>query len=105
VRAVTAGGTDDTDGADGIFITRAHPDHSRPRPAFTQKRDLDAQCAEERLRPPQRALILSIYSLCGLTLLAFLNNGLVRAGKHAAVSTRRRRVQCSRLRYRRKRSD
>jgi hypothetical protein len=52
VRAIPAGGTDDADGADGIFSARAHPDHSRPQPAFTGERDLDAQCAEERLRPP-----------------------------------------------------
>src|SRR5580692_6049773 len=52
VRAIPAGGTDDADGADGIFSARIHPDHSRPQPAFTGERVLDAQCAEERLRPP-----------------------------------------------------
>jgi hypothetical protein len=30
------GSTDDADGADGIFSTHAHPDHSRPCPAFTR---------------------------------------------------------------------
>jgi len=48
------GSTDDADGADGIFSTRAHPDHSRPCPAFTRERDLDAQRPEERLRPSQQ---------------------------------------------------
>jgi hypothetical protein len=32
---MTAGGTDDADGADGVFGARAHPDHSRPGAAFT----------------------------------------------------------------------
>jgi hypothetical protein len=49
-RPITAGSTDDADGADGIFSTRAHPDHSRPCPAFTSERDLDAQRPQERLR-------------------------------------------------------
>jgi hypothetical protein len=52
-RSITATSTDDADGADGIFSTRAHPDHSRPCPAFSSERDLDAQRREKRLRPPQ----------------------------------------------------
>jgi hypothetical protein len=52
-RPITAGSTDDADGADGIFSTRAHSDHSGPCPAFTRERDLDAQRPEECLRPPQ----------------------------------------------------
>jgi hypothetical protein len=47
------GSTDDADGTDGIFGTRAHPDHSRSGAAFTRERDLDAQRPEKRLCPPQ----------------------------------------------------
>jgi hypothetical protein len=55
VRAIAAGGTDDADGADGVFSARAHPDHSGPQPAFTRERDLDSKRSQERLRPPQSA--------------------------------------------------
>ena len=51
--AIAARSADDADGADGIFGACAHPDHSGPHPAFTPECDLDAQGAEERLRPPQ----------------------------------------------------
>jgi hypothetical protein len=34
-RPMTAGGTDDADGANGVFGARAHPYHSRPGAAFT----------------------------------------------------------------------
>jgi hypothetical protein len=44
---------DGTEGTDGIFSIRAHPDHSRACQGFTRERDLDAQRPEERLRPPQ----------------------------------------------------
>jgi hypothetical protein len=44
---------DATDGADGMFGTRAHTDHSRSCSAFARERDLDAQRPQERLRPPQ----------------------------------------------------
>jgi hypothetical protein len=53
LQTMTAGSTDDTDGTDGMFSTRAHPDHSRPGAAFTRERHLDAQRPEKRLRPPQ----------------------------------------------------
>jgi len=58
-RPITAGstdgadGTDGTDGTDVIFTTRAQLDHSGPCAAFTRECDLDAQCPEECLRPPQ----------------------------------------------------
>jgi hypothetical protein len=47
---LAARSADDADGADGVFGACAHPDHSRPYPAFTPERDLDAQGAEEGLR-------------------------------------------------------
>ena len=47
VRAIAAGGTDDADGADGVFSARAHPDHSGPQPAFTRERDLDTKRSQE----------------------------------------------------------
>ena len=50
---MTAGSTDHADGTDGVFSTRAHPDHSRARAAFPGKRDLDAQRPEKGLCPPQ----------------------------------------------------
>jgi hypothetical protein len=34
-RSITTDSPDDADGTDGIFGTRAHPDHSRSRAAFT----------------------------------------------------------------------
>jgi hypothetical protein len=51
--SITAGSTDDADGADAIFRTCAHPDHSRHLTTFTGKRDLDAQRPEKRLCAPQ----------------------------------------------------
>jgi hypothetical protein len=55
VRAIPPGGTDDADGADGIFCARAHPDHPRPHSAFTREGNLDPERPQERLRPPQPA--------------------------------------------------
>jgi hypothetical protein len=52
-RLVTAGSTDDTDGADGVFGICAHPDHSHTGTAFTREYDLNAQDPEKRLRSPQ----------------------------------------------------
>src|SRR5262249_7145364 len=49
--AIAAWDADDADGADGIFGACAHPDHSGAHPAFTPEGDLDAQGAQERLRP------------------------------------------------------
>jgi hypothetical protein len=43
-RPITVARTDD---ADGIFSTRAHPDHSPPCSAFTRERDFDAQSPED----------------------------------------------------------
>jgi len=50
---ITAGSTDDANGADGMFAPCGHPDHSRPTPTFTRERDLDTERPQERLRPPQ----------------------------------------------------
>jgi hypothetical protein len=44
-----------TDGADGMFGTRAHADHSRSCSAFARECHLDAQRPQECLRPPQSA--------------------------------------------------
>jgi hypothetical protein len=44
-RPMTAGWTDDADGTDAIFSVGTHPDDSRPAPALSGKRDLDAQGA------------------------------------------------------------
>jgi hypothetical protein len=50
---MATGNTDSADGTDGVFNARAHPDDSRTGPAFTRKRDLDAQRPQERLCPSQ----------------------------------------------------
>src|SRR5271166_4266776 len=52
-RAIPANRTDHADATDGLSRSRTHPDHSCPGPAFARERDLDAQGAQERLRPPQ----------------------------------------------------
>src|SRR5262245_27843255 len=50
---INSGSTDDADATDGVFGTRAQPDHSRPCTTFPEKCDLDAQRPEKRLRAPQ----------------------------------------------------
>jgi hypothetical protein len=50
---IGAYGTDDADSTDAIFRIHAHSDYSVACPAFTRERDLDAQHAQERLRPAQ----------------------------------------------------
>jgi hypothetical protein len=46
---------DATDGADGMFGTRAHVDHSGPCSALARECNLDAQRPQQCLRPPQSA--------------------------------------------------
>jgi hypothetical protein len=54
IMADATDGADGTDGTDAIFTTRAQLDHSGPCAALTRECDLDAQCPEECLRPPQQ---------------------------------------------------
>ena len=53
VTAITAAGTDDTDGADAIFSLPAYYyfDYSGPGSTFPRERDFNTQTPEERLRP------------------------------------------------------
>jgi hypothetical protein len=54
LRTITADSAGEANGAGGgIFGPRARPDHSCSHPAFTPERDLYAEGAKERLRPPQ----------------------------------------------------
>jgi hypothetical protein len=53
LRPIATASTNDADGADGIFGTRAHPYHSGPAPALTRERDLNTHRPEECLRPSQ----------------------------------------------------
>jgi hypothetical protein len=46
---------DATDGADGMFGTRTHADHSRSCSALARECNLDAQRPQECLQPPQSA--------------------------------------------------
>src|SRR5262249_4957156 len=54
-RPITVARTDDADGADGIFSTRARapPGHSGACRPFARDVDLEAQRRENRLPPPQ----------------------------------------------------
>ena len=53
VTAITAAGTDDTDGADAIFRLRAYLYHPGPGSTFPRERDFNTQASQERLRPAQ----------------------------------------------------
>jgi hypothetical protein len=50
-RPIATASTNDADGADGIFGTRAHPYHSGPAPALTRERDLNTHRPEEMSAP------------------------------------------------------
>ena len=47
--------TDETDAADAIFGTCAHPDHPAPGAPFTRERDFNSDVAAEGLRPSKSA--------------------------------------------------
>ena len=51
VTAITAAGTDDTDGADAIFRVRAYLNHPATGATFTREGNFDPETAEEGLRP------------------------------------------------------